>query len=188
MKSLVLSVCLLSLQAFSFSLPLKADADSLPGYLNEAQRARYEFLIDATMKNRPGTKAAEINFITRQGENTSLYSLDSPQDILLLFYDPDCDECRATIQLLASDDALEEMIQKGALNVLAIYTGDDRALWEETAGMLPESWIVGYDEGEIDETESYIFPGMPTLYLLMPDKTVLLKELQPQTLLSLLKH
>ena len=61
--------------------------------------------------------------------------------------------------------------------------GEERAAWERTKEELPKGWIAGYAAEELAETEAYVLPEMPTIYLLDRDKRVLLKEATPHDVL-----
>ena len=147
------------------------------GFLNEAQRGRNRFLLNAALKNRPGRLASDFQYISRDGNELSLYTTLVNGRILLIFYDPDCDTCKETLLRLASCSELNETIKRGELTVLAIYSGEDKELWEKTAYSLPSDWIVGYEEGIIDEEESYYFRSSPSIYILDEEKKVLIKDL-----------
>ena len=151
--------------------------------VGETDRYRYDFMLECALKNRPGHIAADFRFVTREGEHKTLHSFDTSGNILLIFYDPDCDTCREIMERLASDASLLEMAVGGELTVMAIYAGEDRDLWEATAARLPQEWVVGYDQGAIEEAESYDFRQSPTLYLLSSDKRVITKEIPPTRLL-----
>ena len=152
-------------------------------FLDEAQRGRNRFLLEAALKNRPGMIAADFPYETLRGEKTSLHATPVKGNLLLIFYDPDCDNCKEIIGDLSSNHVLNEMIEKGDLTVLAVYSGEEREMWLETNSMLPQSWIVGYDAGTIDRQDSYYFRATPTIYLLDKDKRVIFKDLPASTLL-----
>lgn len=137
-------------------------------------------------KNRPGTLASDFNFTLRNGETFSLQSLPSEGYILTVFYDPDCYNCRKVMRMLASDTLLNDMIDEGKLTVLAVYSGEEKELWEKTATELPEQWIEGYEPGTIEDDDLYVLPSTPTLYLLDKDKIVLLKNPGVETLMQFL--
>lgn len=138
--------------------------------LNEADRLRATYRIEIAAKNRPGTTASDFNFETRNGEHCNILNLKTSKPILLFFYDPDCDHCMQTIAQLKQTDIPNKA------EVVAIYAEDDRERWEETNSQLPEDWIVGYALDPIQDDETYIFLTSPTLYLLTPQKTILLKD------------
>ena len=152
-------------------------------YIGEGQRQRNAYLLVTAQKNRSGMTAADFPFVTREGLKTTLHDFKQKGNLLLIFYDPDCDNCKEIIRSLSSNPQLKEMIGKGEVTVLAIYSGEEKDLWEKTSGELPEEWNVGFDNGYIDENDLYYFQASPTIYLLDENKKVLVKDLPPSQLL-----
>ena len=155
--------------------------------LEDALKERELYLQAAANKNREGTAAADFSFTLRSGESKSLYSLEVAGKILLIFYDQDCNSCISILNQLALSEKLAQQINKGEMTVVAIYPGEEKLLWQKHADLLPPNWIVGIDDGLIEEDELYDFPGFPTIYLLNPDRTVAIKELDPSLLIPKLK-
>ena len=144
--------------------------------LGEYGTVRLRRQLEAVRKNRPGMTAADFAYITREGNTTTLHKTATDGDLLLIFYDPDCDHCRETMAAIQQSEQLGRMIADRHLSVLAIYSGEDRDLWKRTAASLPASWAVGYDSGALQEEGTYVLRTMPTLYLLSRDKQVLHKD------------
>ncbi|WP_052634636.1 DUF5106 domain-containing protein [Sanguibacteroides justesenii] len=153
--------------------------------LGEYDKMRSVYLLEAAKKNRPGMKAADFTYFTRDGRLQTLYGTKGRR-ILLIFYDPDCDHCKKTMEKLQGNEFLRQQIHAQQLTVLAIYADDDRKAWNRTKNDFPTEWIVGLDRGDIRERELYVMSVMPTLYLLDCDKKVVLKEVPLQTLLGVL--
>lgn len=145
--------------------------------VDEAQKSRYSYLLECAQKNRPGMVAADFSFIDRKGNKSSLHSFNSQGDILLIFYDPDCESCKTIIKELSDNQRIKEEIRAKRLSVLAIYSGEDKSLWQSTADKLPQEWAVGYEPGQIDEKELYDFRAFPTLYILDKNKRVVKKDI-----------
>ena len=73
----------------------------------------------------------------------SLFTSLSPDKLtLLVYYDPDCTECRQELFVLRHASIVESKISEGLLQILAIYQGDDAALWQEHRQSLPATWQV----------------------------------------------
>lgn len=151
--------------------------------LNEYELQEPAYRLAAALKNRPGTKAADFKYITRDGKKSSLSATSAPK-MLLLFYDPDCDHCNETIAALRSDKLINQLISEGSLKVLAVYPETNTPLWEATKGSMPDNWTVGRDLSEILDHELYDIPEMPGIYLLDKDKTVILRQPQLPRLLE----
>ena len=145
--------------------------------LGEGQKERAKAQLEIVMMNRPGTPAPDFDFITRHGEKSSLYDVESKGDILLFFYDPGCATCMEAKKEITGNRKLKEAIESGSLTVVAVYSGPEKLLWERQASEMPEEWIVGYEPESIEERELYDFRGMPTIYLLDKYKIVKKKDL-----------
>lgn len=151
--------------------------------LNLLEKRRPDMLLTAARKNRPGHAAADFSFLTREGRRQTLY--DTPGErTLLIFYDPLCEHCAEILEELQNSTALSSALRKGSLSVLAIYADGNRAAWDSTANLLPATWTVGFDLSGNIRQGLYALPAMPALYLLDPNKTVLLKDAPLPEILS----
>ena len=137
--------------------------------LSETDRARARYRLEMIMKNRPGSKAPDFAFLDRQGVNRRLYDFCGDSELLLLFYDPDCDHCSDTIEKLRA-------IDNPGWTILAIDTEEDLDLWKRSVTSLPDNWIAGFSTDPIQEEDTYIFQEMPSIYLLNRDGTIILKD------------
>lgn len=108
---------------------------------------RAKFLYAEFSKGKVGTAAPAFTFLNREGKRQSMQAA-KPEAIL--FYNPDCDHCQQAIAQL-----------RDSTHVLAIYGGNDKALWLRTCHTLPAQWTVGYAP---QVAEQYYIPKMPYLY------------------------
>ena len=145
---------------------------------SSAERMRYEYKETQIVKNRPGTRAADFRYITREGKKGTLHSTEANR-LLLIFYDPDCENCSRIIGELRQDGDLRNAVASGEMTVLAVYTEGNRKLWDKTKSDMPAEWIVAIDDSGITENEIYHLPAMPVLYLLDADKKVIRKDFLP---------
>ncbi|MDE6007744.1 MAG: thioredoxin family protein [Muribaculaceae bacterium] len=171
MFSLIVSI-LASLSSVSTSTIVEPDSLYVvnSATIDEAEKLREQYRKMMEEKNSVGNQASDFRFITREGEDTSLLRLPTDKNILLIFYDPDCDDCHAAIDSILNSGLGEK------LHIVAIDSEEDRNRWEETAGSLPEDWTVGFATDPIQEDETYYILTMPSIYLLDKNKTVLLKD------------
>lgn len=146
--------------------------------LTETDKARPEFLLKEAMKNRVGHTASDFEFLTLKGEKMHLTDVQSPSEILLIFFDPDCLHCKETMATIPYSADFYSKIKSGELKVVAVYSGDEKGLWEAYGSTLPDTWIVGYEPGAIYDEELYALREFPTIYLLDKDFTVKAKNLQ----------
>ncbi|MCH5219691.1 MAG: DUF5106 domain-containing protein [Muribaculaceae bacterium] len=146
--------------------------------VDDAHKIRPRAHRDTALKNRPGTPAADFAFTDRDGNDTSLYGIDTRGDILLIFYDPDCEHCSIAMRAISSDRQISDKVASGDLAVVAVYSGEDRELWQQRAASLPSEWTVGYEDGSLQDDGLYVIRNLPTVYRLSADKTVLEKEIR----------
>lgn len=147
--------------------------------LDTTEKNRVQAVRETVMMNRPGTPATDFEFTDRNGETKTLHGLETEGNILLIFYNPDCDNCHQLISDLERNSEIEGQMNSGALSIVAIYSGSDRKSWENTAQELPGKWTVGYEPDTVEEKDLYDFRAIPTIYLLDKNKTILIKDLSP---------
>lgn len=136
----------------------------------DPRKQRAELILEMAEKNRPGIKAANFSFETRDGVSTSLHALPSDRMTMLIFYDPDCHVCHDTFeQIKATEFSVP-------LNIVAIDAEGDRMLWDASRSSLPEEWTIGFATDPVQDDDIYILQTSPTMYLLDRDKTVILKD------------
>ena len=147
-----------------------------------SKTTRLRWQLEAARKNRPGMTAADFSYTTREGVRMTLHQTHSEEQLLLLFYDPECEHCKEVMASLQQNATLNRLVAEKRLTVLAVYSGDDRNLWERDAAALPVEWTVGYETGWLQDTGAYVLRAMPTLYLLDRNKQVIQKDVQPHQL------
>lgn len=139
------------------------------------QKQRARFNLDMVLRNRPGTPAANLRFITSWGREMELYGIESPL-LLLYFYNPDCTACKETTAYLENAEYIGRLQQDGQLTVVALYTDRDMLLWKKDRS-IPPGWIKAYDNDmQVTRKRLYDLRAIPSLYLLDKDKEVLLKD------------
>ena len=144
--------------------------------IDSLQKIRYQALRDLACRNRPGMKAEEIRFENRKGTMYRLSMIDA-EFTLLFFYDPECGTCSAMRKYIIDSPIFEAYIKSERLTVVAIYAGYNKEHWHTHLSEMPKKWIVGYElQGLVAGSVTYDTSGLPLLYLLDRDKTVILKE------------
>ena len=159
-------------------------------YLDDIHKLRYKAQLEAVTKNHPGLIAADFDFFKPDNSLSSLYKTNTnpPSDLILIFYDPTCEHCLEVIAEMRQSDLIRKKITDGNLNVLALFSGEDKDLWLANLGYLDQKWIAGYDDGTLQDEGLYILRTMPTIYLLDSSKRVILKEPSLEKLLSALNE
>lgn len=120
------------------------------------RREAIEFMRRMTAQCRPGTEAPDFEFTARDGRHGRMSDYRGRR-VLLLFYSPDCNECRAEIAQLKADTTLTAAIASGQTVVLAVYGGSDERIWR-AGQILPDEWI---DAISPDIDELYPVDGLP---------------------------
>lgn len=130
-----------------------------------------------TKLNSVGTLANDFTFVDRNGNKSTLHSIDSEQT-MLVFYDPECPHCPEILERIANNPKVNAGINEGHLTVVAVYAEGKRDVWDKTKMNLPNKWMVGYDLSDILDNDLYDLPAMPTVYLLDQEKKVLVKDMR----------
>lgn len=143
--------------------------------LGKSEKDRPRLLLESAKKNRIGTAASDLVYVTPDGQTHHLTEA-CDQYTLVYFNDPDCDACERVKSRMEQSQTLKSYVDQGLLKVIGIYPESNEKLWKKST--FP-SWIVnGWDKKQQIENEgTYVMPtSLPVFYLLAPDKTVLLKN------------
>lgn len=144
--------------------------------LNDDDKLRPAMLLKSVSKNKVGSTAADFSYTKPDGSQHQLSEVQTPLT-LLLFFDPECDDCHQVIMRLEKTDVLNQLTADRQLTVLAVYPGENKRLWQTMAQHMLPTWEIGMDESQtIYEKELYDILGFPSMYLLDQQKTVILKD------------
>lgn len=144
---------------------------------DEAQRERASHRLRQAAKNRRGSRCADFRIFDRRGVSTTLHEVIAADTTLVMFYDPDCSQCKELT------GRLRESPSSSRFPILAVDVAGNRGLWDATKADLPENWRVAFALDPVDDEEIYVLPALPSFYLLAPDGTVLLKDISPSELI-----
>lgn len=141
--------------------------------LSNNERMRPQALLESALKNRIGTKAADVDFVSTDGKTYNLLNNDN-RFTLVYFNDPDCDACGKVKENLAASTVVKQAFDTGLLKVVAINPMNNEKEWKKV--QMP-SWIVnGWNKSQTINNGSYDLPNLPVFFLLGRDNTVLLKN------------
>lgn len=144
--------------------------------LSDDDKLRPAMLLKSVSKNKVGSMAADFSYTKPDGSRHQLSEVQTPLT-LLLFFDPECDDCHQVIMRLEKTDVLNQLTADRQLTVLAVYPGENKRLWQTMAQHMLPTWEIGMDESQtIYEKELYDILGFPSMYLLDQHKTVILKD------------
>lgn len=144
--------------------------------LSDDDKLRPAMLLKSVSKNKVGSMAADFSYTKPDGSRHQLSEVQTPLT-LLLFFDPECDDCHQVIMRLEKTDVLNQLTADRQLTVLAVYPGENKRLWQTMAQHMLPTWEIGMDESQtIYNKELYDILGFPSMYLLDQHKTVILKD------------
>lgn len=146
-------------------------------YLNADEKEKYSYQLTQAMKNRPGMQATDFTYTTLDGKKKTLRESLPQNELMLIFFDPECEHCDEILGKLMENPRLTEDVQTGKISVLAVYAGENRDAWKKKGATLPKSWSVGINQN-INDDELYYLPAMPTIYILDKNGVVIEKDLQ----------
>ncbi len=154
--------------------------------LDEIDKVRPAYQLEMAKKNRVGEQAADFTYTLADGKSGRLYELVADY-LLLFFYNPDCDECKAVRERLTLSPLVTYWREKKGLEVLAFYPDGDLEMWRHYIPQIPADWINSYDATQhVFNDELYDLKATPTLYLLDKEKRVLLKDAMLDQLMNYL--
>jgi hypothetical protein len=155
--------------------------------LDVATVERYKFDLMCIAKNRCGSMATDITYVDRDGRKNTLLRTKYTGKLMLIFYDPDCDECKETLAALSQNETLNQWIADRRVTVLAVCTEGEKSAWQQHLASMPNNWTVAFDVSGVNEKNSYILRAMPTIYILDETHRILGKDVPAQQALQILE-
>ncbi len=145
-------------------------------YPTEVDKMIPEYQLSLVLKNRPGTPATDFTYHTIDGMS-SMSSLLGERPLILFFYNVSCHTCHRVMADIESSEILSTAISNGKLSVLTVDKMGPLEDWTSSLkDELPKGWIHGYNYTDLYDTDLYNIKGVPTIYLLDKDGTVLIRE------------
>lgn len=133
------------------------------------------------LKNAPGTMAPDFSFRLTDGR-TGRISDYRGRHLLIMFYEPDCQECLKAEKQMTESAELKQLLSSGQMQLLLVYIGDEEKLWREHARLLPSTWPVAIASPE-EVDDLYNIRATPSFYLLKPDGRIRKKDAPLSSLL-----
>ena len=153
--------------------------------LDSMETQRPSYMLDIVRKNRPGDIAGDFSFIravrnfpfTDDPSNIeNLHDLKA-DFILIMFINLGCPSCNQVKEEILHSELISKMVEEKKITILTVYPDKDLERWQEHLPELPAEWIHSYNpEGEIRNGSIYDLKAIPTLYLLVKNKRVLVKD------------
>lgn len=149
-----------------------------------AMLERSKFRLSQVDRNQVGTTAADFAFKTRDGRKGRLSDMGGDY-LLLVFHDPDCENCERILPQLMR----EPLLCDSRVQALMVYPDDNMDEWRRKVYDVPSNWTDAYNpDGDIRAKSLYFISATPSLYLLDKSKNVLLKDTTPDNLLRVLSN
>ena len=133
---------------------------------------RYRYMYESLCRNNEGDEATDFVYYDADGNEHTLQS-HRGQKTLIIFNDPECEECAALRRHIANKQELQGMPIDEATTVLVIYPDEPTDTWREAVSHYPESWIVGYSE---DVSDVYDLRTLPSTYMLDENHHIVLRD------------
>ena len=109
--------------------------------ISKADKARFEAHIKLIESSSVGATVPDIPFTNADGSKGSFAGI-SGASILLFFNTPDCIDCNFARIRLSADPNTRELIERGELTIVSIYTSspsDDG--WQKAIADTPQGWL-----------------------------------------------
>ena len=156
--------------------------------IDESYRMGYEWEARVCSLNRVGTKAADFSFIDTHGRHRTLYGIKA-EYMVLIFANPGCHACQEFTKAMSASPAISALVESGRVKVVDVYIDQEIEDWKAHIVDYPADWINGYDPGYVIRTDLlYNVRGIPSIYLLDADKTVLMKDALEEDVLEALEN
>ncbi|MCR5241703.1 MAG: DUF5106 domain-containing protein [Prevotella sp.] len=143
---------------------------------DEMQRSRAQLLLRLAERNRVGEPATDFLCLTNDGKRQRMTELSRSPLTLLLFYDPDCEQCQDLLFRLHHSGLINSAIKEQRLTLIAVDCGALGVRSEELGVRSEEGWVMVVADDQLQEGMLYDLTTLPVLYLLDADKKVIQKE------------
>ena len=138
--------------------------------------------------NGVGTPAADFAFTDTRGRVRTLYGVKADYTVLI-FANPGCKACRDITAAMKASPAISALVESGRVKVVDVYIDQEIDDWKAHIADYPADWINGYDHDYKIRTDLvYSVRGIPSIYLLDKDKTVLMKDAPEDFVLGALEN
>jgi len=148
-----------------------------------ASRLRFERHANILSHTQTGMIVPNLEFVKRDGTKSHLHD-GLGKRMILVFNDPECDDCRLTMVRLSADFNLRQLIEKGYLNLYSIYPGEITDEWKQAIADYPQEWVVGASENADDFFDLSV---SPTIIYLDPNGKILSKTIDKDRLIGMLR-
>ena len=130
--------------------------------------------------------AENFKAVTAEGRVVELDSLPKWRLTILVFFDPDCSNCRQAIFGLKHSSLVKQLIEEKVLQVMTVHVGYEERLWRDMLGDMPDTWVKTTTTVEMLDGKCYDLSSMPALYLLDADRKIMMRSSYAEDLIEVL--
>lgn len=134
----------------------------LQGNSNDVSLLRYKYMYEMLVHNNEGDSATDFIYYDINDNEHSLSEHNGNQT-LIIFNDPECEECASLRQHIIDNGELQGIAIDSTTTILVIYPDMPTPEWREAVTHYPERWKIGYSE---DVSDLYDLRTLPSTYLL----------------------
>ena len=132
---------------------------------------RYELQLKQLENSLIGSVPSKFDFVRPNGEPAKYFPMSTPS--IIIFGDPDCDECRIGKLRMQSNVEFSKAVADGKVNVLFIIP-DPESGWEAKVSDFPKNWTVGASD---TVTDIYDMRDIPEIYVIGSDGKIVAKHI-----------
>lgn len=136
----------------------------------KSKRLRYESQLKQLEGSMIGNPPAKFDFVRPNGDAAQYFPMNTPT--IIIFGDPDCDECRMGKLKMQSNVAFSKAVSDGKINVLFIIPDAEEG-WQAKVSDFPKHWTVGASDTVADVFD---IREIPEVYVISSDGKVLKKH------------
>lgn len=137
----------------------------------KTRKARMEAQLKQLEGSMIGGDPANFDFTRANGEPAKYFPMSTPT--VIIFGDPDCDDCRQGRLRMESNVAFSRAVTDGKINVLYIIP-DAESGWEKKVADFPRNWATGASD---TVAELYDMRSTPEIYFIGSDGKIAGKNL-----------
>lgn len=132
---------------------------------DDPNHGRVKYLYDNVRKNKPGMQIADLNVTKTDGTHTTLHDILSGHagGAVVLFYDPECENCAEAIAQLSGPQAPPADMQVVAVCI------------SQSPKQLPSGWVSTTVDSPEQLDERFYLPTLPVVYTLAVDGRIVEK-------------
>lgn len=135
--------------------------------IDSSYKIRPQWQLEWLQRNRIGHMAENFSFVDNGGSIRQLNDYKG-RWTLILFHRTSCELCHQLICEMKNNGVIEQLLNEKKLNILAISSSRDDSK--------VDSWIQGYDNGEIENSRLYEIQQYPCMYLLDENHVVVKRQ------------